>query len=177
MNNSIDLSINFKDKEILNLKNFTLSKIGILIINELAFNFIIYFWYLLYIFRVIHSPNPFFALVLSLIQNSILFIYLLMHGLTRDDLIKYLFVLIIFKVMTIYSMRHDMNVSYFDVYVTVYLYIIYIFIVLVLYNLILRRNTNVENVFKTDITNAKYDKNMTSNAYDTVYNDMILRII
>jgi hypothetical protein len=177
MNNSIDLSINFKDKEILNLKNFTLSKIGILIINELAFNFIIYFWYLLYIFRVIHSPNPFFALVLSLIQNSILFIYLLMHGLTRDDLIKYLFVLIIFKVMPIYSMRHDMNVSYFDVYVTVYLYIIYIFIVLVLYNLILRRNTNVENVFKTDITNAKYDKNMTSNAYDTVYNDMILRII
>ena len=177
MNNSIDLSINFKDKEILNLKNFTLSKIGILIINELAFNFIIYFWYLLYIFRVIHSPNPFFALVLSLIQNSILFIYLLMHGLTRDDLIKYLFVLIIFKVMPIYSMRHDMNVSYFDVYVTVYLYIIYIFIVLVLYNLLLKRNTNVENVFKTDITNAKYDKNMTSNAYDTVYNDMILRII
>jgi hypothetical protein len=177
MNNSIDLSINFKDKEILNLKNFTLSKIGILIINELAFNFIIYFWYLLYIFRVIHSPNPFFALVLSLIQNSILFIYLLMHGLTRDDLIKYLFVLIIFKVMPIYSMRHDMNVSYFDVYVTVYLYIIYIFIVLVLYNLLLKRNTNVENVFKTDITNAKYDTNMTSNAYDTVYNDMILRII
>ena len=177
MNNSIDLSINFKDKEILNLKNFTLSKIGILIINELAFNFIIYFWYLLYIFRVIHSPNPFFALVLSLIQNSILFIYLLMHGLTRDDLIKYLFVLIIFKVMPIYSMRHDMNVSYFDVYVTVYLYIIYIFIVLVLYNLLLKRNTNVENVFKTDITNAKYEKNMTSNAYDTVYNDMILRII
>jgi hypothetical protein len=100
-----------------------------------------------------------------------------MHGLTRDDLIKYLFVLIIFKIMPIYSMRYDMNVSYFDVYFTVYLYIIYIFIVLVLYNLILRRNTNVENVFKTDITNAKYDKNMTSNAYDTVYNDMILRII
>jgi hypothetical protein len=177
MNNIIDLSIKFKDKEILNLQNFTLSKIGILIINELAFNFIIYFWYLLYIFGVISSPNPFFALVLSLFQNSIIFIYLLMHGLTRDDLIKYLFVLIIFKIMPIYSMRYDMNVSYFDVYFTVYLYIIYIFIVLVLYNLILRRNTNVENVFKTDITNAKYDTNMTSNAYDTVYNDMILRII
>jgi hypothetical protein len=29
----------------------------------------------------------------------------------------------------------------------------------------------------SELQNAKYDNNMTSNAYDTVYNDMILRII
>jgi len=171
------LSIQFKDKEVLNSNNFTISKISILLLNEFAFNIIIYVWYLLYIFGIIQSPNPFFALVISLIQNSILFIYLLNHGLTKDDLIKYLFVLIIFKIMPIYSMRNDMKVGYFDVYSTVYLYIIYIFLLLVVYDILLKRNTDVSKIFRSDITNAKYDNNMTTNMYDTVYNDMILRII
>ena len=74
-------------------------------------------------------------------------------------------------------MRNDMKVGYFDVYSTVYLYIIYIFLLLVVYDILLKRNTDVSKIFRSDITNAKYDNNMTTNMYDTVYNDMILRII
>ena len=177
MNNYPKLSITFKDKEIANTGNFSLSKISLLLINEFAFNIIIYIWYLLYIFGVISAPNPFFALVLSLTQNLILFTYLLMHGLSQENLVKYIFILIIFKLMPIYSMRYDMNVSFYDVYCSIYLYIIYIFLILVIYDILLKKNINIVNIFQNDITNAKYDSNTTSNIYDTVYNDMILRII
>jgi hypothetical protein len=74
-------------------------------------------------------------------------------------------------------MRNDMNISFFDVYVFIYLYLMYIFLLLVIFNIFLKKNFNILNIFKKDITNDKYDKNITSNAYDTIYNDMILRII
>ena len=177
MDNKTTLSIKFKDKEILNTGDITLTKIRLLIINEFAFNIIIYIWYGLYKFGIITGANPFFALVLSLIQNIILFIYLLINGLSYADMLKYTIVLLIFKIFPIYSMRNDMNISFFDVYVFIYLYLMYIFLLLVIFNIFLKKNFNILNIFKKDITNDKYDKNITSNAYDTIYNDMILRII
>ena len=74
-------------------------------------------------------------------------------------------------------MRNDMNISFFDVYVAIYLYLIYIFLLLVIFNIFLKKNVNIINMFKKDITNEKYNKNIASNTYDTIYNDMILRII
>ena len=171
------ISIKFKDKEVLNTNSFTLSKIRILIINEFAFNIIIYIWYLLFIFRIISTPNPFFALILSSIQNIILFLYLLVKGLSYGDILKYSLILIVFKLYPIYSMRNYMTVSFFDVYSFVYLYIMYIFIILVVINVLLKKNYDIMKIFKRDIINDKYDKNISSNVYDTVYNDMILRII
>jgi hypothetical protein len=177
MDNKSTLSIKFKDKEILNTGDITLTKIRLLIINEFAFNIIIYIWYGLYKLQLFPIANPFFALVLSLIQNIILFIYLLINGLSYADMLKYTIVLLIFKIFPIYSMRNDMNISFFDVYVFIYLYLMYIFLLLVIFNVFLKKNVNILNIFKKDITNDKYDKNITSNAYDTIYNDMILRII
>lgn len=171
------LSIKFKDKEIFNTGNFTLSKLKLLILNEFAFNIVIYIWYMLYKFDIITGANPFFALVLSLFQNILLLIYLLINGLSQNDMIKYLIVLVIFKIFPIYSMRNDMNISFFDVYACIYLYIIYIFLLLVILNVFLKKNIDIINIFTKDITNEKYNKSFTSNAYDTVYNDMILRII
>ena len=177
MDNNNFLSIKFKDKEILNTNSFTFSKIRILLINEFAFNIIIYIWYLLFIFGVISTPNPFFALVLSSIQNIILFIYLLIQGLSYGDLLKYSLILIIFKLYPLYSMREHMTVTFFDVYSCIYLYIIYIFLILVIINVLLHKNYDIIKIFKRDITNDKYDKNISSSVYDTIYNDMILRII
>jgi hypothetical protein len=171
------LSITFKGKEILNSSHFSLTSIRLLLLNEFAFNFIIYIWYLLFIFGIIETPNPFFALVISLLQNAILFIYLLIKGISYDDLLKYAIILLLFKIMPIYSMMNYMTVSYFDVYSCIYLYIIYIFLLIIILDILLKKNINIMDVFKTDITNNKYDKNMSSEIYDTVYNDMILRII
>ena len=177
MNNN-SLSITFKGKEILNTSNYNLTTIRLLIINEFVFNFIIYIWYLLFIFGIIETPNPFFALLLSLFQNSIIFIYLLIKGgLSYENLIKYFIVLLIFKIMPIYSMMNFISINYFDVYSCIYLYIIYMFLLLIIFDIILKKNINIMNNLKTDITNNKYNTNMTSNIYDTVYNDIILRII
>ena len=74
-------------------------------------------------------------------------------------------------------MRNHMTVSYFDVYSSIYLYIMYIFIILVIINVLLHKNYDIMKIMQRDITNDKYDKSISSNVYDTVYNDMILRII
>lgn len=177
MYNIGSLSIKFKDKEIINTDHFTLSKIGIIILNEFAFNVIIYIWFLLFIFGIIDGPNPFFALILSLLQNIILFTYLLIIGLSYDDLIKYTIILLVFKIMPIYSMMNYMSVSFFDVYSSFYLYIMYMFLVLVVMDIFLRKNIDIMKILKTDITNDRYDVNVSNKIYDTVYNDMILRII
>ena len=172
-----NLSISFKDKEVFNTSYFTLTRIRILLINEFAFNFIIYIWYLFFIFGIIKTPNPFFALILSLIQNVILLTYLLIKGISYSDLLKYTIILIVFKLFPIYSMRNNMTVSYFDVYTSIYLYIIYIFIILVIINIFLHKNYDIMKIMKRDITNDKYNKSASGDVYDTVYNDIILRII
>lgn len=74
-------------------------------------------------------------------------------------------------------MRNNMSVSYFDVYSSIYLYIIYIFILLVVINVLLHKNYDIMKILQRDITNDKYDTGMSSNVYDTVYHDIILRII
>lgn len=173
----MELSLKFKDKEIMNTKNLSISKIGFIILNEIAFNVIIYIWYLLYSFGIITGPNPYFALVITFIQSLISFTYLLINGISQSNLIKYFIVLIIFKLLPIISMRNDIRVNYLDVYTCVYLYIIYIFILLVFVNLLFKQNIDVPDIITHDITNDKYANSINSHIYDTVYNDMILRII
>lgn len=172
-----NLSISFKDKEVFNTSYLSLTRIRILLLNEFAFNFIIYIWYLLFTFGIIKTPNPFFGLILSLIQNVILLTYLLIKGISYSDLLKYTIILILFKLIPIYSMRNNMSVSYFDVYAFIYLYILYIFILLVIINVFLHKNYDIMKILQRDITNNKYESGMSSNVYDTVYHDMILRIL
>ena len=49
----MNLSIRFKNNELFNSNDYTLSAITIIIINDIAFNVIIYIWYLLYSFGII----------------------------------------------------------------------------------------------------------------------------
>ena len=74
-------------------------------------------------------------------------------------------------------MMNYMSVSFFDVYSSFYLYIMYMFLVLVVMDIFLRKNIDIMKILKTDITNDRYDVNVSNKIYDTVYNDMILRII
>ena len=74
-------------------------------------------------------------------------------------------------------MRNNMSVSYFDVYSGIYLYIIYIFILLVVINVFLHKNYDIMKILQRDVTNNKYDTGISNSVYDTVYNDIILRIL
>jgi hypothetical protein len=171
------LSIKFKDKEIFNANRITFTSFTLFIINEFAFSIIVYSWYILYKIGIISSINPYFALIVTLIQNIILFIYLMSKGLSQDDLIKYFIILIVIKILTIYSMRNDRRINYIDVYACVYMYIIYIFIFIIFWNLILKKNKDVFNIMEHDLINDSYNRDINSKIYDVVYNDMILQII
>ena len=74
-------------------------------------------------------------------------------------------------------MMNYMSISFFDVYSSIYLYIIYMFLVLVIMDIFLKKNIDIMKILKTDITNDRYNVNVSNKIYDTVYNDMILRII
>jgi len=173
----MNLSIRFKNKELLNSDEIKLSALSILIINDLAFNIIIYIWYILYSLGIITSINPFFALSITLIQNIIVYFYLIKKGLSKEHLLKYTIVLIILKILPLISLRNDIRINYIDVYITFYIYIIYILILIIINHLLLKKNIDVIKIILSDINNEKYDKHIHNKIYDVVYDDIIKQII
>lgn len=173
----MNLSIRFKNKELLNSDEIKLSALSIIIINDLAFNIIIYIWYILYSLGIITSFNPFFALSITLIQNIIVYFYLIKKGLPRDNLIKYTIVLVILKILPLISLRNNIRINYIDVYITFYIYIIYILLLIIINHLLLKKNIDIIKIFLSDFYNEKYDKHIHNKIYDVVYEDMIKQII
>lgn len=173
----MNLSIQFKKRELINTKHITLSALQIIILNDLSFNIIIYIWYLLFSYEFISAPNPFFALIISLIQNILVFIYLIKTRLSFENIIKYAILLIILKIMPIISLYDKISINYFDVYTTVYLYIIYIFILIIIHNILLHNNINIINMIFADLNTNKYNKTIMDTAYDKTYHDIIKQII
>jgi hypothetical protein len=173
----MNLSILFKNNELFNSNDYTLSAITIIIINDIAFNLIIYIWYLLYSFGIITFANPFFALSITLIQNIIAYMYLLKKGLSKDNLIKYSILLIILKVIPLISLRNDIHINYIDVYITIYLYIIYILFVIIINDILMKKNINVFEIVKRDFYNERYDDKNINKLYDVIYYDIVNKII
>ena len=66
----MNISVQFKDKEIFNSNDFTFSKLSVILINDITFNLIIYIWYLIFIFGGVTTINPFFALITSFIFSD-----------------------------------------------------------------------------------------------------------
>lgn len=180
----MNISIQFKDKEILNSNDLTFDKLSIILINDITFNLIIYIWYLTFIFGGITSVNPFFALITSFIINIGIFIYMLYKKISKANIIKYFILLIVIKIFPLISLyvNDKTYVNYIDIYSSVYLYIIYILIFFIIYDIILEKNIDVfshtfnKDVIKTDISNEN-DNGVLSSIYDTTYNDIIKRII
>lgn len=174
----MNLSIQFKKKELVNTKDLTLSKLEIFILNDISFGIIIYIWYLIYMNNVITSPNPFFALSISLLQNIAVFIYLLKTKQSKENLIKYSIILIILKIIPLITMYiyNKIDINYFDVYSTVYLYIIFIFIMIIINNIILHNNKDISTKIHDEIK-TKYEPNILDEIYDKSYNDVIKQII
>jgi len=175
----MNLSIQFKKKELANTQDFKLSTIHIILLNDISFSIIIYIWYILYSYDIISSPNPFFVLSISLLQNIVIFIYLLKTHYTLESLLKYLILLIILKIMPLISLySYDkISINYFDVYSTVYLYILYMFVIIIVHNILLHNNKNVINTIKDDLNTDKYKENIMDVVYDKSYNDVIKQII
>jgi hypothetical protein len=171
----MNLSIQFKKKELINTNDITLSAIQTILLNDISFSIVIYIWYLIFINNGISSPNPFFGLILSLLQNIIVFLYLIKKNYTIDNLIKYTILLIILKIIPLISLYiyNKNTINYFDIYSTIYLYILYIFIMIIIHNILLRNN---KNILTNDIK-SEYKENIMDTVYDKSYNDVIKQII
>lgn len=175
----MDLSVQFKEKEIFNFKYLNLTNVGIIILNDLTFNIIILIWYMLYSYEIITSPNVFFVIVVSLIQNIVIFIYLISKKLTTDNIIKYFIILIILKIFPLISLyqNNKIYIDYFDIYITCYLYLIYVLIFFVIYDIILEKNASLKTIIAKDFVTYDNEDNLMNSIYDTTYNDIIKRII
>jgi ABC-type transport system involved in cytochrome bd biosynthesis fused ATPase/permease subunit len=175
---NLNLSIQFKKRELVNTKDLTLSKIQMILINDISFGFIIYIWYLIFMNNGISAPNPFFALSISLLQNMVIFIYLLQIGHTIDNLIKYTILLIILKIIPLITLYvyDKVGINYFDVYSTFYLYIIYIFVIIIIHNIFLKNNKDITKTLNNEIR-TEYKENVLDTVYDKSYNDVIKQII
>jgi len=175
---NLNLSIQFKKKELVNTKDLTLSKIQMILINDISFGVIIYIWYLIFVNNGISAPNPFFALSISLLQNMVIFIYLLQTGHTIDNLIKYTILLIILKIIPLITLYvyDKVGINYFDVYSTFYLYIIYIFVIIIIHNIFLKNNKDITKTLNNEIR-TEYKENVLNTVYDKSYNDVIKQII
>ena len=154
----MNISVQFKDKELLNSNDLTFSKLTVILINDITFNLIIYIWYLFFIFNGITTVNPFFALITSFIFNIGVFLYMLYKKISKANVIKYFILLIVLKIFPLISLyKNDkIYINAIDVYSTVYLYIIYILVIFIIYDIILKKNTNVmsdliNKDLKTDI--------------------------
>lgn len=176
---NLDLSIQFKKKELVNTKDLTLSTLQIVLFNDISFSIIIYVWYILFYYFGINTANPFFALSISLLQNILVFLYLLKTKHTAESLLKYTILLIILKVLPLISLyiNDKISISYFDVYTTVYLYILYMFVMIIVHNIFLHNNKNIINTIKDDLNTNEYKKNIMDVVYDKSYNDVIKQII
>jgi hypothetical protein len=179
----MNISVQFKDKEIFNSDDFTFSNLSVILINDITFNLIIYIWYLIFIFGGVTTINPFFALITSFIFNIGVFLYMLYKKTSKANIIKYFILLIILKIFPLISLylNDKIYINYIDVYTTAYLYIIYILVFFIIYDIILKKNSNVMTDIiykdlKTDIQ-TENDKSLISSIYDTTYNDIIKQII
>jgi hypothetical protein len=175
---NLNLSIQFKKRELVNTKDLTLSKIQMILINDISFGVIIYIWYMIFMNNGISAPNPFFALSISLLQNMVIFIYLLQTGHTIDNLIKYTILLIILKIIPLITLYvyDKVGINYFDVYSTFYLYIIYIFVIIIIHNIFLKNNKDITKTLNNEIR-TEYKENVLDTVYDKSYNDVIKQII
>jgi hypothetical protein len=175
---NLNLSIQFKKRELVNTKDLTLSKIQMILINDISFGVIIYIWYMIFMNNGISAPNPFFALSISLLQNMVIFIYLLQTGHTIDNLIKYTILLIILKIIPLITLYvyDKVAINYFDIYSTFYLYILYIFVIIIIHNIFLKNNKDITKTLNNEIR-TEYKENVLDTVYDKSYNDVIKQII
>lgn len=91
---------------------------------DLVFSYWIYFWYILYAFKItIYSPK--FPLILGLIDNIIMLILMLMYGTSSRTIFYFIIINTLIKVVPLYYLRNE-KIKIKDIWFTIFLFIIFI---------------------------------------------------
>jgi hypothetical protein len=91
---------------------------------DLVFSYWIYFWYILYTFKLINY-SPKFPLILGLIDNIIMFGLMLLYGSSRRTIVYFLIINTLIKVVPLYYLRNE-TIKLKDVYFTFGLFVVFI---------------------------------------------------
>ena len=145
-----------------------------IILSDITFSIVIFIWYLLYNYKIFTYFSPFFALIVTLIQNIIIIVFLIYKNeLNIPDLFKYIVVLIILKVIPILSFYPNKFVIHLrDVFFILYLYAFYIFILIIL-DYIFEFKYDLKKTIKSDLKGENYDKTPQYKLYDMTYDGII----
>ena len=92
---------------------------------DLVFSYWIYFWYILYAFKITNY-SPKFPLILGLIDNFIMLILMLTFGTSGRTIFYFIIINILIKVVPLYYLRNEL-IKMRDIYFTVILFFIFIF--------------------------------------------------
>ena len=91
---------------------------------DLVFSYWIYFWYILYAFKIT-SYSPKFPLILGLIDNIIMLILMLIYGTSRRTIFYFIIINTLIKIVPLYYLRNE-NLNMRDIYFTILLFIIFV---------------------------------------------------
>lgn len=93
--------------------------------SYLVFSYWIYFWYVLYTFKIT-TYSPKFPLILGLIDNIIMLFLMLVYGTSRRTIFYFILINTFIKVVPLYYLRNE-AIKMKDIYFTIFLFIIFIF--------------------------------------------------
>lgn len=173
------ISIEFKGSKIFSLddlKDLNKNKVLLFLINDISFSLILYIWFIFYKFGIITSVSPFFGLIIGLVQNLFTLAYLLNNGISKNNIIRYLFILLILKVIPLLTFVPDnLKISLKDIIYTIYLYIMYVAILLI-FKEIFDFKINLNHIILDDVTGERYKDEYSTKLYDFTYEKLISKI-
>lgn len=144
-----------------------------LFLTDLTFALIIFLWYLIYKFGYLQDYSPLLALILSVIQNIIILIIMIVKKTSFGKIFKYIVLSIIIKVIAVLSFfPNNFIISFKDFFVIIYLYIIYIVIV-ILVTEIFKVNYNIETLIYDDLTGVNSEKTPYAQVSSLTYDNII----
>jgi len=147
-----------------------------LIISDFAFSSIIFIWYILYKLGL-NVTNPLFALLITFIQNIIILSILLKKKkITKDNALRYGFILFILKILPLLSFFPNyLNFTLKDIIITVYVYIIYMLLIIIIIE-IFGIDIDFTKIMTDDFFGENYEKTFTTKIYDYTYDEIISKI-
>jgi hypothetical protein len=91
---------------------------------DLVFSYWIYFWYILYAFKLTNY-SPKFPLLLGLIDNIIMLFLMLMYGTSGRNIFYFVIINTLIKVVPLYYLRNEL-IKMKDIYFTIFIFLIFI---------------------------------------------------
>jgi hypothetical protein len=91
---------------------------------DLVFSYWIFVWFILYLFKLT-KYSPKFALILALLENTIMLILMFLYGTSIKTIIYFIIINTLIKLLPLYYLREE-RIKIRDIYFTAFLFVLFI---------------------------------------------------